>query len=323
MTKASTKYDLMYSSLVDGWTGGKEQVDKLLGIMNSKGTGLEFSRDSLMRLCLVLVNADTKSSFTQSTIKAIRFYWIRIYLSLDTMSSLLWHMGYCKETLISYDATIPIAYYLFKDGIIDDRESVLEVRKFLAVAFARQIFDTEYDQAIAYTRNILRAINCNLTPFRLSLFASVVLSNRYAFTIDEREIERWIDTYEKGKNTYTILALLYPNLKPCPILFHQDNCHPYASFDNKKLSELGLSTEQISEWQRKRNLLPNLLFLEGGENESKNKTPLKEWVEAGNSFCYHPEGVSLELKDFDVFFDKRKDLIKEKLKKIFEIVNNN
>jgi hypothetical protein len=65
--------------------------------------------------------------------------------------------------------------------------------------------------------------------------------------------------------------------------------------------------------------LPNLQFLEGAENESKNKTPLKEWVEEGNDFEYHPEGVSLELKDFDTFFTERRKLIKEELMKIFEL----
>ena len=42
-------------------------------------------------------------------------------------------------------------------------------------------------------------------------------------------------------------------------------------------------------------------------------------IEEGNDFEYHPENISLELKDFDVFFAKRRKLIRDKLKEIFEI----
>jgi hypothetical protein len=115
------------------------------------------------------------------------------------------------------------------------------------------------------------------------------------------------------------VSLLYPNLKLSQVAFHQDHCHPYTAFENKNIATLGLDDEKVKEWQKKRNLLPNLQFLEGAENESKNKTPLKEWVEEGNDFEYHPENISLELKDFDTFFTERRKLMKDELKKIFEI----
>ena len=80
-----------------------------------------------------------------------------------------------------------------------------------------------------------------------------------------------------------------------------------------------MSNEKVQEWQFKRNLLPNLQFLEGRENESKNKTPLKDWIAQGNSIEFMPNGVSLEQKDFDTFFEERRKLIKAELMKIFNI----
>ena len=76
---------------------------------------------------------------------------------------------------------------------------------------------------------------------------------------------------------------------------------------------------QIADWQRKRNLLPNLQFLEGGENESKNKTPLATWIGAGNTINYQPAGVSMELKDFDTFFEARRILVKKELFGLFDL----
>lgn len=101
--------------------------------------------------------------------------------------------------------------------------------------------------------------------------------------------------------------------------FHQDHCHPHVSFDDKPISSLGLSEETVREWQYKRNLLPNLQFLEGRENESKNKTPLKDWIADGNTIKFLPSGVSLELKGFDDFFTERRKLIRGELIRIFNI----
>ena len=73
----------------------------------------------------------------------------------------------------------------------------------------------------------------------------------------------------------------------------------------------------MADWQKKRNLLPNLQFLEGSENESKNKTPLEDWIAEGNTIEYFPVGTSLKLKDFDAFFEARRILVKKELFKLF------
>ena len=80
---------------------------------------------------------------------------------------------------------------------------------------------------------------------------------------------------------------------------------------------MGIAEDKITEWQFKRNLLPNLQFLEGSENESKNKTPLNKWIKDGHTIEFMPQGVSLEQKDFDTFFIERRKLIKAKLFTVF------
>lgn len=62
-------------------------------------------------------------------------------------------------------------------------------------------------------------------------------------------------------------------------------------------------------------------MLAGKENEIKNKTPLKDWIDMNpvkNDFDYHMEGISLDLKDFENFYDKRYSLMRKKLEEIFE-----
>ena len=320
-----SKSDLLFSTLIDGWKKGKESVDGLLKAMNVKGDGFAFGRDYLMRACLVLTGADPNlkiESLNKATIAAIRDDWQNIDRCFDRLSDLLVEIGMSNETLSSYNATMPIAYYLYKGGEIKDDAQKQEVRKFLSVSLAKRMFGVASNSALSSTRAVLAKIDCRKTPFSLSLFDAVSLVGGRTFRVDETEIDRWLDTYEKVQSTYVLLTLLYPNLKLSQVAFHQDHCHPYTGFEPRAIASLGLGKEKATQWRRMRNLLPNLQFLEGRENESKNKTPLKQWVEEGNDFAYHPEGISLDLSDFDAFFDARRKLMKEELERLFGITAN-
>lgn len=316
------KSDLLFSTLIDGWKEGRDNIENLLKTMNSKGDGFRFSRDYLMRLALVLVDANTNlkiQSLENKTVTNIRTKWDAIKTASEALADLLADIGLSNETLTSYNATMPIAYYLYKGGKITDKDSKKETKKFLSVAMAKRLFGVASNSALNKTRNALKTVDCKKTSFKLSMFSGVTLTGGRNFLVTKNDVEYWLDHYEKGQNTYVLLSLLYPNLKLSQVTFHQDHCHPYVGFDNKNIKSLGLSELRVSDWQRKRNLLPNLQFLEGSENESKNKTPLKEWVAAGNTFEYCPADVSLELKDFDTFFEARRILVKKALYKLFDL----
>ena len=231
---------MLFSTLVDGWKIGKENVEKILEIMNHKGDGFMFSRDYLMRLCLILVDADPNlkiNSLTKQTVQAIRDNWSIIVSSLDELSSLLVDIGLSNKTLTSYNATMPIAYYLYKGGKIKDDKSKKEIKKFLSVSLAKRLFGVASNSSLSISRSVLKLLDCVNTPFRLNLFEKAILVGGRTFTVDEAEIDRWLDTYEKGQSTYIILVLLYPNLKFSQVVFHQDHCHPYAGFENKNISK--------------------------------------------------------------------------------------
>ncbi len=317
-----SKSDLLFSTLIDGWKEGKDGIEKLLQSVNGIGDGFEFGRDYLMRLCLVLTDANTNlkiNSFNKNAVTKIRNEWDHISDTLYKTVSVLKNIGMSHENLCSYNATMPIAYYIYKGGTIQNDEQEKEVRKFLSVSFAKRLFGVASNEALNSTRNALKNINCAQTPFTIGLFKDITLTGGRTFSVTETDIEFWLNNYEKGQNTYILLSLLYPYLKLSQYSFHQDHCHPYAGFEEKYISDLGLPPEKIEEWKKKRNLLPNLQFLEGAENESKNQTPLKKWVSPNRDFSYHPKGVSLELKDFDTFYEARKALMKNKLMEIFEI----
>ena len=319
-----SKSDLLFSTLIDGWKDGKDNVENILNDINHAGDSFRFSRDYLMRLALILVNGKTDlkiESLTQDIIHSIRNNWTKIDNTLRELSNLLVNIGMCDENISSYNSTMPLAYFIYKGGKFDTFESKKEARKFLAVSMTKGLFGVASNDALKQSRDALINVNSS-TRFSLSLFKDIKLTGNRTFTVDLSEIEYWLNTFEKGRNTFILLSLLYPNLKLNQIDFHQDHCHPWVCFEKKNIKLLGLDESKVTDWQKKRNLLPNLQFLKGAENGSKNKKPLIDWVNNGNDFEYHPKNISLEFKDFDSFFAERKKMMKNELCKIFDIQND-
>lgn len=320
--KKLSKSDLLFSTLINGWKEGKDVVTNTLHDMNAKGDGFNFSRDYLMRAALILIDQSVSlkiKSFTPKAITKIRDNWHRIHDAMNQMTDLLADIGLYDERMTSYNASIPLAYYCYKGGEFKTQDSKKEAKKFLAIAMTKGLFGVASNDSLQKTHDTLKNLNCQKTNFSVSLFKDITLTGSRTFTVSKTEIENWIDTFEKGNNTYILLTLLYPHLKLDQHSFHQDHCHPWALFENRKIAELGLSPTVVEKWQKMRNRLPNLHFLEGGENESKNKTPLKDWVEAGHDFEYHPAQVSLELKNFARFYKLRRELILNELKSVFDL----
>ena len=142
------------------------------------------------------------------------------------------------------------------------------------------------------------------------------------FTIDD--IENLFE-YKKGAYTFMILSLLYPHLKFGQIKFHQDHLHPASLFSQSKLKKLKTSESVWKEWIDKKDTIANLQLLEGFENESKNKSLLKDWVDKEiltnptyKALNYIPD-VPLDLDSFEQFYEARKQLIITKFKEIMDI----
>jgi uncharacterized protein with ParB-like and HNH nuclease domain len=314
-TKLS-KGDLIFSTLINGWNKGKEEVDTLIKEMNK--TIFCFDRNYIMKACLFLTDNHLElkiQSFSKKEITEIRNNWDLIKKSLKSMAEELEKLRFCKDNMPSNNATLPIAYYIFKGGKTSHHED--EFKKFLTVSFAKRIFGNSSDNILRNIKNKLM-IDCKKEVFSLNLFSEITAKGGTPiFKITETDIEVWLNNYEKGADTYPILLLLYSNLN-WKYQYHQDHCHPFVAFKTKDLKKIGLKDSEIKEWQKNRNLLPNLQLLESSENERKKDTPLKKWVEDGNRLEYR-EKASLELKDFEEFFKERRELMKKELMKIFGI----
>ena len=310
-----SKSDLLFSTITSFWDKGRERIENLISEINKKGQKFNFNNDFIMRTCLCLMDLpiDLKvESFKKDSVIKIQQTWERIQNSICDTVDLLVEFGFCDENLISYNVVIPMIYYVYNKSTISNN-SKAEMRKFIIVALTKKLFGGSSNTTIASVRS---AIKENIKgEFNLSFFDNVRISGGRDFRITKEFIDEIFEDFRYGAYTFMILSILYPELKLAQISWHQDHLHPYTSFETPKLKKLGIDNETIERWQSNRNRLANLQLLEGRENQSKNKEPLKDWLKKGKA-KFLPDGVSLELQNFDEFLEKRESLMKEQLTKI-------
>jgi len=316
-----SKTDLMFSSIVAEWKGGRDEIEDLIKYLNKQGDGFNFNTDFIIRSCLALTDAPISmkiDSFKQSNISAIVENWTRIKESFVLLSKFLVNIGFSDAYIISYNALIPVLYYLYKTQKLIDANS-REFKKYFIVAQIKNLFGVASNSAINDTRKVLQDLDLSKTPFSLDLFKEIRLTGDRNFKLTE-DIFNTIFDYDLGAYTFMILSMLYPELKLSEIKWHQDHIHPFTGFDTRKIKPLNLDKDKISDWQKKRNKLPNLQLLEGSSNESKNATPLVEWLRQEHTVKYLPKDISYDLTNFEEFYNKRKQLMTEELRKILSIV---
>ena len=320
-----SKSDLLFSTIVSHWDKARDEIDKLLSEINKKGEGFKFSNDFIMRTCLYLLDMSVAlkvETFKKDSVLKIKENWDAIRKAIKDTVDLLNEFGFNSENMISYVAVSPMVYYRYKGGNFDS-SSKAELRKYIVIAQVRQIFGTASNSALTSIREALKAAPAN--SFSMANLNAVRFTGDRSLRYTADEIDSMFDTYEIGAYTFMLLSLLYPNLKYSQKGFHQDHMHPYTGFEESKINGLVLPDGTVidddtkEDWRRRRNTLANLQLLEGRENESKNATPLVDWLkitENSENAKYLPGDISYELSNFEEFMEKRQELMSKALKDI-------
>ena len=145
-------------------------------------------------------------------------------------------------------------------------------------------FGSHGDQALAGLREYLREKNQDGTySLRNKRFSFNDLKQNMSIPGKTLEItDEYIDNfleYKKGKQAFMVLSILYPNLQYNVIDYDQDHIHPSHNFRTRELRSLGLKEEEIVEWSRLKDQIPNLQMMKARSNKVKNKTPFKIWLD--------------------------------------------
>lgn len=334
------KTDLLFSTLINKWPkddknkdGRRKEIEKFLDQINYN-YDFGYDKDFLLRTCIVLAN-DGKSGLSmqdiarEDTVKKIQQNWSKIKSSIIKSSEALRDINLNDERILSYNAIIPITYYIYIGGKFPKRNGFLareELKKYFAIAFVKGIFGQSGDSAITMVCNAIR--NNKGNSFSMDFFKNVELSGQRNFNVDITLINRWLETYNKGSKTYLLLMLLSPNLDILGENYDQDHSHADALFTHKYLEKVGVSDEKKRElFISKRNHLPNLSFMKASWNRSKSKTDLETWIiENQDKACFIkllPLNTSYKLKNFEHFYVLRRSMMKYVLTSIFGVQKEN
>ena len=331
--------DLLLSIATAQWKekDAREVIHEFVDEINKIGDGFDFNKDFVLKSCLVLADFnDIKfkvDNFTKENMATIEKNWEDIATAIRISIELVAKYGYNGINLISTNAIIPIAYFIFKNKLDDkflhsnsheeDRKSIME---WLARVILRGTFGGTPDAIYPVMRNI---INQHPNRFPLPEIIEYYRGKRKTISFSEDDIDRVLELQYGKKQTYSALTLLYPSLNHS-FKYHQDHIHPKSFFSKRNLSVLGINDEKMKQQFISRfNQLPNLQLIQANTNIEKNDKPFEEWLnlqyqnetDKGHFLIQNhiSSEASLKFEDFIDFFDHRKTKIKNQLMKILNV----
>ena len=325
-----SKTDLLMSTITASWENARDRVEDLLKSINEQGRKFNFDIDFVMRTCLFLLDDPILfrvRSFGPEKINEIKTNWGGIYTAISETVSILNLLGYDGMTLTSRNSIIPIVYHIYKGGDTKTKERN-QFKKYLQHALLTGFFGTHGDQALANLRSYLRegskeyGFKLKRKSFDFDHLKTNLNTPGKTLEITEEDLDDLLQK-KKGRQAFVVVSFLYPQFEYNTKNFDQDHIHPTYFFSFNHLSSIGKG-DKYEEWQTKKDTIPNLQMLEERKNRVKNKREFKDWLDMESEIekkeyfedNYIPLDVSYDIKDFDEFYDKRKELLIIALKKI-------
>jgi Protein of unknown function (DUF1524) len=131
--------------------------------------------------------------------------------------------------------------------------------------------------------------------------------------LSDSEIESLLAYNYRGKYTYLVLSLLYPDRDWKDTVFHEDHVFPASEFNVRGLRQRGYDDQRIQRYLSLFNTVVNLELLNDTENLSKNATPFGEWIKSRDEGFKKrhliPELQSYDSDAFERFIVARRQLL--------------
>ena len=307
----------------------KTEIKNLVEHVRSKGFNI--SHDFILKSFLYLYHKDVRSlitSFNLGFIELVENNWTRIRDAISNLFNLLRSFGLTDFTMTSYNAAMPILYYLYHKGIYQDfykkignREDCEIIKKWLFSILLRRAFGASADSVLAQSR---RAYTTDITGSYIketvTLFPATEINSeiRKLSDVGDDFIEDLLYSQKDSRYSFPILAMLYPDPDYRNNNFHQDHLHPASAYN-----DLEEKDKEKYGWQVYNSIL-NLQMLDANENESKNAKPLEKWVSEQTrnkdmrKFMedHLIPDTDLSLSNFSDFIEKRKAMLVQRIRKM-------
>lgn len=307
--KALKKSEITMSILEAYWPNAKTEFGKLL-VDSYAGFGSDF----IIRAALMLYGDVVKSSISRRIAEELKNNWSEFKKALKNLESVLKSLRIeVGRFSSSWNVLLPVLYYIYYNpGNYSNNTGAIRAYLMRAVLFS-------YFQS--GTTSKLQQMKSNINSYDFEITVDM-LNQITDLRVTEGKIEDILNA-EKGSRVagdalyYLSLDWMNKNFK-----YEQDHLHPYDRFDGGK--PLTVSMEDWKRWRGLRNRLPNLQLLEGRSNGSKSAMRLADYYNEMNDEqkaefnkqAIIPQGVSLEIENFEEFYNKRKELLAAKIREL-------
>ncbi len=328
--------DMLLSIATAKWTtNAREEITSFVDEINNIGDKFEFDKDLVLKSCLVLSDLDVAfkvDNFTNANMTKIENGWKAIKRSLRLAVELISSFGYGQKSLTSTNAIIPIAYYIQKISYPDNfvgsskyLEDRLMIKKWLINSLLKKAFSGQPDNVL---RPIRKIIQDNANRFPLTEIVNEFRGSNKSLVFTHDDVETLLHAEYGGSEAFSILAVLYPDVD-FNNRFHQDHIFPKTFFKKSQFKKKDIKEDEHEFYLKNYNRIGNLQLLEGQSNEEKSNKDFKEWFEKTYKSKDEqedfkrknliPTNLSLDFTNFKEVFEKRNELITEKLNRVLNI----
>lgn len=324
--------DLLLSFATAQWDhrDAREEINEFVDSINDIGRGFNISKDFVLKSCLVLSDFQDISfkvdNFNRTNMLIIEKEWNNLTTAIRLAAELVNSYGFSRENITSNYLLIPVAYYIksirIPPNFVDAgkyQEDRKKIKKWFVSSLLRRVFSFSPDAVLKPVRDL---INNNPGVFPLDAITDRFRGTNRDIIFNDDNIENLLWTKYGSGDALVVLSILYPwaNLKNN---FHIDHMYPKSKFTAKKLSKKGVPESEIQFYIDNVNYLGNLQLLEQLPNIEKKDKDFEDWLDENYAdkqkrtdymTKHYIPSVSLAFTNFQEFFTKREELLKQALK---------
>ncbi len=299
------KADITMSILEAYWPSAKTKFGEVL-----VGDYANFGTDFIIRTAHMIYGDVVKSNISNQVAKDLKNNWESFKQALNNTATLIKSLNISINKFAnSWNILVPIIFTIyFNPKYMDCIDGI-------KAYIYRASFFTFFKSG---TTGKLQTMKNGLISYNYDMCVEM-LDQIYELRVNDNKVEELLN-YEKGSRVAgEILYYISTNWIKEGTKYEQDHLHPSERFNQSQPS--GVTMQKWAEWRVMRNKLPNLQYLEGRANGSKNDISLQQYYDDMNSQqqtefktnSYIPENESLDIANFENFYNERKKLLKSKI----------
>lgn len=316
--------DLLLSTATALWTeyDAREEIENITHEFASYKAGFKISSDFVMKACLTLSDLDVKfivKNFNRVNMQKIEAEWEKIKDALLCTMRFAIGYGYNQDTISSYNALLPIAYYIKSKDIAEKFDHAAKYKKsredaitWLRRALLMKVFGGSSDTVISRYRDVLSKSQSENFPLK------EIESSFKDIAITSQDIDEIFEDTRYGREAFYVLHEIFGREYNTDV--DMDHLYPKSLFTQRNMRTWGFTTrESQEEVQDLVNSLANLRLAGHGENIEKSAMKFEAWVQ-GLSKVQREALLIPAMKDygpenFVEFCKKRTVLMKDRLKR--------